>query len=227
VQCNKVEAFCHEDQPAPVLAAWSQHVLRHSDCSTYHGLPYELVTLQALQAAATGKQPAALTAHKDPGHEVPQQHETNLPEAVLLGQLLRNMEQQQQSTKEAGCVQQAGGSRAPQELLIALGAVAAGAVFVAIVAVVLAVRREEALPPITSATTTPARSASEVYQALVNSGGLAAPRPAACVGSGLSVGLQPPLQRDDSGDSCLSQVISIGHLRGGLREPLLHQSVSR
>lgn len=52
VCCKKVAAFCSDDKPIPILAAWTAHNLHHADCSKYEGAPYNFVPYKDMLAAA-------------------------------------------------------------------------------------------------------------------------------------------------------------------------------
>lgn len=210
LDCRKVEAFCSDDASTPVLSAWTAHVLHHSECASYRGVPYQFVSLQQLRAAAAA-----------PPTTQPQQQQQQQPsdEAALLKLALLKMEA---TLPAGGDGNDDSGSNQQRRAIIALSAIAAGAVCVAVVAVVFAMRREESLAPITSAAA-PLRAAN-VYQALTRG---KAPTydtlPASCPPSNAGQGM---LQRDGSAGSSLSAAICIGKLSssgGGVREPLLQQ----
>jgi len=209
VDCKKAEAFCSDDKPTPVLAAWSQHVLHHADCSSYKGVPYLFVNLWDMQSSAS--QHAALASQQPAA------------EALLLKEAVHTLEK----TQAAAAAASTGSEQQQRHIIIALAAIAAGAVCVAVVAVVFAMQREEAAPPIVSAAAPPLYAA-DVYQSIIKSSSLTAPKAAACVGASTLYGGAPcgPLRRDGSGDSCMSRVISITGLSpqgSGMQEPLLHQ----
>lgn len=203
VHCKRVEEFCSDDKPTPILAAWSQHVLHHSDCNNYNGLPFQFVRLQDLQphtAAAAAR--VAVSKIKDavqPAAEA---------EAALISEVMHSWHSHPNPSAPSTSDQH------QRRLVIALAAIAAGAVCVAVAAVVFAMQREEAaaVRPIVSSVHEPLLSSADVYQSLVKSAALAAPKPAACVGTGYGLPPAAPLRRDEFGDSCLSRVISIGKL---------------
>lgn len=218
VHCQQVEAFCSNDQPAPVLAAWTKHMLLRSDCSAYSGMPYLYMSLQQMQAAA--QESAAAAARQ-------QAEQPAVAEALLLREMLHSMAQE---VPAGAAVSNAVSTLQQRHLIITLAAIAAGALCVAVVAVMFALRREEASGPITSAAPMPSLCATDEYQALLRDKALTAPQPAACIGSSsmpYSTGLPPrPLPRGGSGSSCLSRVILIGTLSSkgsGTQEPLLQE----
>jgi hypothetical protein len=211
VHCKKVEAFCSDDKPTPILAAWSQHVLHHSDCSNYNGLPFQYVRLQDLRPHPAAAAAAAATARG----VVSKIQDTVQPaaaaavaEAALISEVMHSWYNQPTASTPSSSNQQQSG------LVIALAAIAAGALCVAAAAVVFAMQREEAalVAPIVPSVREPLLSSDDVYRSLVKSAALAAPKPAACVGAGYGLVPAAPLRRDESGDSCLSRVISIGKL---------------
>lgn len=229
VQCPEVETFCSDDKPTAVLAAWSQHILHHSDCSTYTGVAYEFVSLQELQPRT-----AATAAPQQLQHRQVQQPAAAAGPA-LLGEAIHSwwIEQQVAMLRSSNSHQQ-------RRLVIAFAAVAAGAICVAVAAVTFAMRKEEAAAqPITPAACEPLLSTAEVYESLLRSSTLAMPRPAALVGAGCGWPPVEPLpgrglRRNGSGDSsssCLPRVsISIGRLStegSGISEHLPQHGLSR
>jgi hypothetical protein len=235
VQCPELEAFCSDDKPTPVLAAWSYHILHHSDCTSYTEVPYELVSLQELQPHTAA--PAALAAPQHLQQGMAQQPASDAEPALLAGAIRSWWVEQQVATLRGS------ESRGQQQrrTVIALAAVAAGAICVAVVAVAFAMRKEEAAAaePITSTACEPLLSTAEVYESLLRNSALAAPRSAVLLGAGC--GLPPvgpvlgrSLKRDGSGDSsasCLSRVsIPISRLStqgSGISEHLPQQGLSR
>lgn len=209
MDCKKVEAFCSDDKPTRVLAAWSKHVLHHADCSNYKGVPYLFVNLWEMQSSASQQ---AAVAPQQPAAE-----------ALLLKEAIDTLEK----TQAAAAAASTGSDQQQRRIMIALAAIAAGAVCVAVVAVVFAMQREDATQPIVSAPSPPLYAA-DVYQSLIKSTSLTAPKAAACVGASTLYGGAPcgPLRRDGSGESCMSRVISItgsSSQGSGMQEPLLHQ----
>lgn len=203
--CKQVEAFCSDDAATPALASWARHVLHHSDCRAYTGLPYQFASLAAMQAATSPATPQLL---KHAAATIAQQQPSE--EAALLKQALLDMQAQLPAAAD-------GDALSSRALLTVLAAVAAGAVCVAVVAVAFALRREDALAPITSSSS----SSSDVYAALKGSnarksGGKKAARDTL------------PLRRGASGDACLaSAAISIGALDTTMQQPLLQQEGGR
>jgi hypothetical protein len=219
LHCSNVESFCADDTHTPLMAAWSQLALLNADCSSYSGMPYQLKPFGELLTAT-----AAATAAAAP----PPQDEPAAPyESVLLAEAMRNMGQQAAFGFADGTDQK------QRRLIIALAAVAAGALCVAISAVVLAMRREDAAAAARPITSQGNLTARDVYQSFASGARLAAPKPAACLGNRYSSQLPPlpPLRRDGSGDSCLSRVtVTIGRLSGygsGFTEPLLGRGLDR
>jgi hypothetical protein len=208
VHCKKVEAFCSDDKPTPILAAWSQHVLHHSDCSNYNGLPFQFVKLQDLQPHTAAAAAAAAAARVVVSKVQEAVQPAAAAEAALISEVMHSWHNHPAASTSSSSDQH------QRRLVIALAAIAVGAVCVAVAAVVFAMQREEAatVGPIISSVREPLLTSADVYQSLVKSAALAAPKPAACVGTGYGLPPAAPLRRDESGDSCLSRVISIGKL---------------
>eukprot|EP00879_Flechtneria_rotunda_P002375 GHRR01002570.1.p1 GENE.GHRR01002570.1~~GHRR01002570.1.p1 ORF type:complete len:483 (+),score=159.54 GHRR01002570.1:316-1764(+) len=115
--CKQVSEFCEDDKPAPVLAAWSSHMLRHADCSSYTGIPYKIVPLEKMQAAV-------------------QQQNTESASPDLLMQALNSLKQQPTSSNAAAW--HPGGFAASGAMIV----IVAGAMCMAVVAVLFAMRTE-------------------------------------------------------------------------------------
>jgi hypothetical protein len=211
ISCRQVESFCSDDKLLPVLAAWTHHVLHHSDCSSYQGVPFDyasLQDLQQLQAAAAVQRLAGMTQAA-----VQQPAAAGAAESALLQEAMSNVSQSSQ-----------GAEQQQRQLTTAVAVLAAAAVSVAIAAAAYALGRSQAAQRAISAT---------VHRTLDSSRGsaLSAPQQAACIETGMLCPLQQtgvaPSRGSGCHHGCPSRVISIearDAQPGSILEPLLWHS---
>lgn len=202
--CKKVAAFCSDDQPIPMLAAWTAHNLHHADCSSYAGVPFKFVPYKDMQAAAAAK---AMKLQEDTAEE------------QLLKQALNSMGAQQAVPAGAGAGRVYGID--PRTWV----AVSAGAVCVAIVAVLFAMARHT--EDHSNTLESDFLEADEEYFNETNLNSNVNLNDCPTAGKGMSCECEGVLSGAENGH--LARVVSVSTLStgsGGVREPLLHSQSS-